>query len=45
MVFTEAKCLSCGHEWTAYHPEETDTSKLECPNCHEQNSEVRNGEK
>lgn len=33
-----AMCLDCDKRWVAGVPKETSLFKLECPNCHEQNS-------
>jgi hypothetical protein len=33
-----ALCLSCQKRWTAGVPKDTSLFKLECPDCHDQNS-------
>lgn len=34
------KCKSCGKRWVAVRRADTDDDKLECPRCHNQNSEI-----
>ena len=40
IVTKKVQCLECGNIWRAMFPYSTDTSKLECPMCHNQRSRV-----